>query len=91
MPDAEDQPKRPKTEHAAPTREQSGSARTTLLGAAKFVGGSVGCLVFLAIAALMAVAVLAIFLDDPVFWIAVVALLVALSARKAAKGRTGKR
>lgn len=53
--------------------------------AAKIVGGGLGCLVFLVGLVIAVFGVLAIFFDDPTFWIAAVALIVAVGAYKVSK------
>lgn len=70
-----------------PPADQDPPPRGTgrLARAVRAVGGGVGCLLFVALAAVAVVGVLGAFLDDPVLWIAFVALVVAVAALRAGR------
>ena len=69
----------------SPTPEDPTAKEGTAKRAVKIVGGGLGCLAFLVGLVIALFGVLAIFLDDPIFWIAAVALVVAVGAYKVSK------
>jgi len=75
------------TEHSTPDPEPRPTGTSRVTRTLSAVGGGLGCLLFLVLAAVAAVGALGAFLDDPAFWIAFVALVVALAALDAAKRR----
>lgn len=73
------------SEQTNPVPEPTPAQESGLKRTVRTVGTGLGCLVLLVIAVIVFVGVLAIFLDEPTLWIAVVALLVAVAAYKASK------
>lgn len=63
------------------------SARSTWRHRLSVLVGGIGCLSLLALLPLVAIMLLAIFLDEPVLYLALIALLIAVAAYKAAKRR----
>ena len=73
------------SEQLSPVPEQPPAEKSGLRRTASVVGGGLGCLAVLAGLAIVALIVLAYFSLNPTFWIAVVALIVAVNAYKASK------
>lgn len=63
-------------------REPSPTGTNRLARTVRAVGGGVGCLLFVALAVVAVVGALGAFLDEPLLWIAFVAVIVAIAARR---------
>lgn len=68
-----------------PDQEPQPTGTGRLTRTVRAVGGGVGCLLFLALAAVAVVGALGAFLDEPALWIAFVALVVAVAALRAGR------
>lgn len=75
------------SDQSSPAPEQPRAQESGLKRTVKGIGGGLGCLVFLAALIIVVFIMLAYFFDNPTLWIAVIALLVAVSAYKANKSR----
>lgn len=68
-----------------PNQESQPTGASRLRRTVHGVGGGLGCLLFLALAAVAVVGALGAFLDEPALWIAFVALVVAVAALRAGR------